>query len=590
MPPTSLPIVSQSSLSPVPTEPWRSQRGAQRVLLVCLPYQHLRLSSLSTAHLATLLREQGSFCAEAYVHFELARLIGADRYRQITDGMEGLSGELLFAEALHGEVPDAAAEAKLCRLFGTAQRRREIMSSLERFCLSWVERERPDLIGVSTSFNQLTPALWLARAVKRGGHRVRVVLGGSACSEPMGQRILEAYPEVDLVVSGYGEEPLLALSRGEEPAERLIRSSHKVDLEQLPIPDYGSFLDQAGEFAADPHLMLTFESSRGCWWGQVNHCTFCGLNGVEMAFHEKSSARVVREIRALWERYHRNLFATDTILSRDHLKHALPELGQFSEGPRLFYEVKANMTQADVATLRRANVLRLQPGIESLSTRLLTALRKGINTIRNLALLKWCRERDISLTWNQLCGIPGERDQDYDQQIALMQLIPHFPPPDCVNPIHVDRYSPYFEKFREFGWTELAPLPEYRLLHPGLDAAALHDIAYHFSGIGGVAPGEYLPRFERAVTEWRARHEQGEGLFLDPEAGLVRNGAEQGLSYPLDPVISKILECTHEVTSISRVLAEARCPRALLVELERHGILYVEGESVLNLAVRSQPP
>jgi radical SAM superfamily enzyme YgiQ (UPF0313 family) len=104
------------------------------------------------------------------------------------------------------------------------------------------------------------------------------------------KRILEAYPEVDLVVSGYGEGPLLALSRGEEPAQRLIRSSHKVDLEQLPIPDYGSFLEQAAEFAADPRLMLTFESSRGCWWGQVNHCTFCGLNGVEMAFHERAKA------------------------------------------------------------------------------------------------------------------------------------------------------------------------------------------------------------------------------------------------------------------------------------------------------------
>jgi magnesium-protoporphyrin IX monomethyl ester (oxidative) cyclase len=561
--------------------------GAQRVLLFCLPYQHLRLSSLSTAHLGTLLREHGFSCSEVYVHFELARLMGPERYQEITDGMDGLSGELLFAEALQGGLCEPDAEEKLLRLFGPAERRREMVQALERFCLSWVERERPSLVGMSTSFNQLTPALWLARVIKRAGHPVRVVLGGSACSEPMGPQILDAYPEVDLVVSGYGEEPLLALSRGEEPEQKLIRSTRPVDLERLPIPDYGPFLEQAREFAEDPQLMLTFESSRGCWWGQVNHCTFCGLNGVEMAFYEKSSPRVVKEVRALWERYRRNLFATDTIMSRDHLKRAMPELASFSEGPRLFYEVKANMTQADVVTLRRANVLTLQPGIESLSTRLLGLLKKGINTIRNLALLKWCRERGISLVWNQLCGIPGERAEDYDAQIALMQLIPHLPPPDGVNPVHVDRYSPYFDKFGEFGWTELSPLPEYRLLHPGLEPGALRDIAYHFSGVGGVSVQEYLPRFQQAVKEWRQRCTEGEGLFLDPEQGLVRNGKEHGLRYPLDSVIAGILETTHEVTSISHVLTVTRCPRPLLVELERHGILFIEGESVLNLAVRT---
>src|SRR5882762_8393367 len=97
--------------------------------------------------------------------------------------------------------------------------------------------------------------------------------------------------------------------------------------------------------------------------------------------------------------------ATDTILSRTHLKEAIPALAGFEQRPRLFYEVKANMTQAEVIALRHANAVTLQPGIESLSTRLLQLMHKGTSAIQNLALLKWCREQGISLAWNQLCGI-----------------------------------------------------------------------------------------------------------------------------------------------------------------------------------------
>ena len=28
-----------------------------------------------------------------------------------------------------------------------------------------------------------------------------------------------------------------------------------------------------------PHIRILFESARGCWWGEKQHCTFCGLNG-----------------------------------------------------------------------------------------------------------------------------------------------------------------------------------------------------------------------------------------------------------------------------------------------------------------------
>src|ERR1041385_1751721 len=102
---------------------------------------------------------------------------------------------------------------------------------------------------------------------------------------------------------------------------------------------------------------------------------------------------------------------------------------------------------AFLIALKNANAVTLQPGIESLSTRLLQLMHKGTTAIQNLALLKWSREQGISLAWNQLCGIPGESQSDYDDQIALIEQIPHFNPPDGPNPVRLDRYSPYFAKY-----------------------------------------------------------------------------------------------------------------------------------------------
>jgi hypothetical protein len=43
-------------------------------------------------------------CVEAYLHFGLARVMGVDKYMEVGDGTS-MTGELLFAEGLHGTLP-----------------------------------------------------------------------------------------------------------------------------------------------------------------------------------------------------------------------------------------------------------------------------------------------------------------------------------------------------------------------------------------------------------------------------------------------------------------------------------------------------
>ncbi|HEY2404443.1 MAG TPA: RiPP maturation radical SAM C-methyltransferase [Polyangiaceae bacterium] len=584
--------MTQKSLALVGSaDGWRAGRGGvRRTLLICPPFQHTRVAPLSTVLLATFLRTHGLECREAHLHFELARLLGTERYLAVASDEGSTAGELLFAEGLHGELLAESAREELSAHFGPLAERTRMLSRFAASCLEQLSAARPDVIGLTTSLNQLMAALWLAKLVKQHVPQARVVLGGASCTDPMGRQILAAYPYVDLVVSGAGELPLLKLARGEEPAERFIESYQPVDLDALPTPDFSVLLEQAGEFSADPRFMLTFESSRGCWWGEKMHCRFCGLNGKQMRFSEKSSARVLAEVRGLWDAHRHPLMATDTILSRTHLKEVISKLAEFPERPRLFYEVKANMTQAEVVSLKRANATTLQPGIESLSTHLLQLMQKGTTAIQNLALLKWSREQGISLAWNQLCGIPGESVDDYDAQIALIEQIPHFNPPDGPNPVRLDRYSPYFAKYQEFGWSAVQPLRQYPLLHPQLAADDVARISFRFTGVGAVEPEQYLERFTAAVSRWRSRHDAGDGLFLHPQQGLIRNSAGKGFRFLPGPTLDAIVANTHDIVHVPWLLERVGCERSLLEELARQGIVYIEGNKVLNLAVRSEPP
>lgn len=580
--------------------PWQAPAALQlassppvheKVAMICMPFQGSGISSLSVALLSTLLRQFGVTTEECYFHFDFAKIMGREHYQaEVDSGKYGQLGEVLFAEEVHRTAAGDEVQEGLREHFGDPEQRRRRLETFRQRCLERIASIDASLVGFSASCHQLLPSLWLAREIKKRWPRVRIVFGGSSCSDPMGRKAWEAYPEaVDYVVSGYGERPLLDLAFGRVVDERqVIVNKQGVDLETLPLPDYGQFLAQAADFIDKPtDMMLAFETSRGCWWGEKSHCAFCGLNQLEMAYAMKSSERALEEIRTLWERWGIHLFATDTILAQSHLKELMPKLAAYDSRPNIFYEVKANMSASEVESLKRANVYWIQPGIESLSSPLLKLIRKGITSIQNVAFLKWCREQMITVSWNLLCGIPGEELADYEEQIRLMARIPHLEPPSGISPIRVDRYSPYFNSFAEFGWSSLRPLPEYKFLHPQLDDDELSEIAYFFEGVGNsLRVDEYFQRMMSALDRWKQLHKTGHGLFWDDVNGLYRLEDNEATVFERSEILEAVLDVTHEVTAFRRLLAIPGVDEAYLEQLVECDILYREGQKVVNLAVR----
>lgn len=139
--------------------------------------------------------------------------------------------------------------------------------------------------------------------------------------------MLKYFPQVDYVFFGEADEiftevvgkalagekdfslPYGVLRRGDSPPAAWPHRLTK-DLEALPCPDYDDYfatrakaekqstmMDFVEFLEGDEKAVLSLEGSRGCWWGEKHPCTFCGLNGQHNRYRQKSSRRIVEELR-----------------------------------------------------------------------------------------------------------------------------------------------------------------------------------------------------------------------------------------------------------------------------------------------------
>jgi ribosomal peptide maturation radical SAM protein 1 len=170
---------------------------------------------------------------------------------------------------------------------------------------------------------------------------------------------------------------------------------------------------------------------------------------------------------------------------------------------KLFWEVKANLTPAQLRTLASAGVACVQPGIESLSTHVLELMRKGISMLKNVRFLKWARYFNMDIRWNILTGFPGETEEDYERQRRLVPLLTHLQPPGAWGRIWLERYSPYFFD-PSFPIEDVRPAEAYKFVYPESEID-LNEVAYFFDYTArNVIPGKFDEGLEKLLRAWEA--------------------------------------------------------------------------------------
>ena len=377
------------------------------------------------------------------------------------------------------------------------------------------------------------------------------------------------------------------------------------EMDRAPVPDFSDDFRNLRQSAAGGGVIptLLLETSRGCWWGAKHHCTFCGLNGLSMAFRSKSAARVLAEFDQLLSRWGVELVeAVDNILDMKFFRDLLPALAAKNHSAQIFYEVKANLTRKQVELLSKAGVTRIQPGIESMSDHVLKLMRKGTTALRNIQLLKWCKEYNISADWNLLYGFPGETLEDYEEMMKLLPAIRFLGAPVAWGPVRMDRFSPYFDSPRDFGMRNIRSLAPYRYLYPFHEKSLAH-LAYYFDYDYDpeIDPREYSSVVVRYLEQWKRNPETG-SLYSDirQDGKLVLFDSRSDATVPeltlagLEQAAYEYCDDLQPLTGVVRYLRE-RFPETkfedkqvgrFLNSLVANRLMVTDGTNYLALAVR----
>ena len=490
------------------------------VVLVSMPFAEVQRPSIALGLLRASLAETGVRGDVLYANLPFAETIGLASYQALqSTPTDHLLGEWCFASHLFPadaardeEYLDLVLEVRSHGFPLLLEQRKDLMlwmraqsgAYLDRLAEGIVARG-PRIVGCSSVFQQHCASLALLKRIRELKPDTVLLMGGANCEGEMGVETLRTFPWVDCVVSGEADgmfpelcRTLLEQGRDADPAALppgAISRAHLRngasggppprpvfrDLDALPVPDYDQYFEAVRDSTLSPMIRpgLLAESSRGCWWGEKSHCTFCGLNGTGMKYRSKSAARVVLELEELSRRYGiRSVQFVDNILDMSFFRTVLPKLAAAEEKYALFYETKANLKRADVRLLAEAGVRWIQPGIESLDDELLGRIGKGNSTLMNIQLLKWASELGIDVLWNLLSGIPGAAEERYAEMARWLPAIFHLQPPSGVSRIRYDRFSPYHMRPRDFGLT-LTPSRAYGYVYP-LPEASLMRLAYSF--------------------------------------------------------------------------------------------------------------
>jgi ribosomal peptide maturation radical SAM protein 1 len=354
----------------------------------------------------------------------------------------------------------------------------------------------------------------LLRRIKRLSPQTITIIGGANCEGEMAEGVASLSPALDYVFSGESEETfpnfLGQVQAKQLPGGRIIYGQPCQQLDTIPPPDFTEFYEQFEQYLPKaavrlPQMSLLYESSRGCWWGQKHHCTFCGLNGQGMAFRAKSPQKVIDDLNYLLAQFPtRWIYMTDNIMPHAYFKTLVPRLAAEVPGVQLFYEQKANLSLEHVVALKQSGVAEIQPGIEALSSSLLKRMDKGVSARQNVTLLRYARSINLPMVWNLLWAFPGDRPEEYQETLDLIPLLRHLQPPTGMYHLSIHRFSPYFDRPADYGIKHLRPYGSYAQIVPaGVDPT---QVAYHFAASyesGSHQCPDVMAEIWREVETWQ---------------------------------------------------------------------------------------
>lgn len=608
-----------------------------KIVLATMPWQAINSPSLAISILDTLATQLGHTVVQHYGNLRFAELLLAEGAGEISPdyflhmGEQSYDrgiGEWIFTSSLYEPGWRLDRFVELMTSYGydridTAIAVHRCVPDFVRGTAARVLEEEPDLVGITSTFEQNVASLALAKELKRIRPELPIVLGGNNCDGPMGAALHRNFPQLDFVVRGEGEVPFVALLDALEgrkdfksvpalcwrdsdgvPHENVYTGS-PLPGAKIPSPNFTPYFSGLDDSAARPWIArptIRLESSRGCWWGERRHCTFCGLNDATLGYRSKPADVAWREIRDNVTKFGvLDVVISDNIMDPAYVDSLLPRIANEDWDLSLFYEVKSNLKAPQLEALVAAGVSMVQPGIESLSTGPLSLMGKGASGAGQVGALRLFAEHGIFPTWHYLHGFPGEDwDRDYQPVLDQLPFLVHLPSPASSARVILERFAPLFEDPSLGIDDPRVPTRWYPIVYD-LPPEEIVDLAYAF---------DYRPRginevqaalFTKAIGLWQEHYESSSLTYLAIGDRIVISDRRFGLpeeDFVLEGVeAAAYLTLTRHLTA--RALQAAMKHAGYDVDLgtlntwlttwSASGLVYRDGDAWISLAVRHDP-
>lgn len=280
------------------------------------------------------------------------------------------------------------------------------------------------LIGHSGSTASHTVTVSMVRKIRQAFPEVRIVYGGVYPSYAY-QSILEAVPEIDVIVRGEGERTIVELiSKWEEtndlePVSGIVWRRQEqiiVNHPQMLIQNLDAFRPGWELVDWNRYRMFGFKQAAGLQFsrGCTLTCTYCGQWMFWKKWRHRSPKNLVEQLRLLKEKYGVTYvwFADENFAAdRDIVKQLLEEIVRAD----LDLSLNINMTAADVVRdadliplYKKAGVDYVVMGVESMKDSVVSGVRKNNPFAVSRAAVRLLRENHILSLTNIIYGLEEE--------------------------------------------------------------------------------------------------------------------------------------------------------------------------------------
>ena len=533
----------------------------KKVLLVSTPWPLYTRPSIQLGALKAYIASRlPDVTVEAH-HFylALAQAIGYKLYHAISE--RTWLAESIYAALLY---PQRFRQAE--KLFRREARRNPLLKSTEfnkltsqtqKTSRDFIDRmnwQDTTLAGFSVSLCQLTSSLYFIKKLKQKHPGLITVIGGSSFSPNSASRILNLFPEIDVIITGEGELPfynfiqnLDGFKRNKNFPEiygvhtRLRDSagnshgpfSQLESLDDLPLPDYADYFELLESFHPQKSFFPTLpvEISRGCWWKRTttseksSGCAFCNLNLQWSGYRSKKTSRAVSEIDRLTTTHQTlSLAIVDNVLPRKTSSTIFNQLKTLEKDLRLFSEIRAETPLAQLKSMRDAGMQEVQIGIEALSTGMLQKLKKGTAAIENLEIMKNCETLGLINISNLILHFPGSDRSDVNETLKNLEFALPFRPLKMVS-FWLGLDSPVWQKPGDYGIKAVFNHPNWRYLFPAAIYRNLPFMIQAYRGDMGTQKKIWKPVKTAAERWFKVYHD----LHKEPSSSPIlsfRDGRE----------------------------------------------------------------